>query len=86
MKYFLPTLCFLILPLSLQAKTMSACDHSCFEKKYQCNISKSHTLNNCHEDLVDCKVSCKQEIKNNLYALNPTAKDYSKALAGSIRK
>jgi hypothetical protein len=58
MKSLATLLSLLMFTVAAQAKEMSKCHHSCFEKKYQCNIKKSHTVNNCHGDLLDCKLSC----------------------------
>lgn len=68
MKYFLPILSLFLSSLSVQAKEMPACDRECFKKKYQCNIDKSHSYNNCSDDLFSCRASCKSGKTQNSYS------------------
>ncbi|MBA3813492.1 MAG: hypothetical protein H0X26_03235 [Alphaproteobacteria bacterium] len=58
----------LISTVSIQAKPMSNCHHSCFEQKYKCNIDKAYLLNNCDGALADCKVSCDSKDGKKQYA------------------
>src|SRR5271170_7341073 len=63
MKFLILLLTFLILGSPVQAKMMSSCEHACFEKKYNCNIYKSHTHNTCHEELFECRLGCMNDKK-----------------------
>jgi hypothetical protein len=51
-----------------QAKQMSACHHTCFKQKYQCNINKSYTFNNCDGELSDCRIGCESKSGKKQYA------------------
>ena len=95
MKLFSTLLSLLAFVSPLQAKIMSACEHACFEQKYQCNINKSHTYNTCNEDLLGCRLGCTDNKRHNAdsgeaFPLNvsfrPTLKLEGQALAGLVRK
>lgn len=65
MKYLLLLFSLIFSSFSVQAKETSACDQECFQKKYQCNIEKSFTYNNCSEELLTCRARCKTEKTQN---------------------
>ena len=94
MKFLNFILFILLFNLQAQAKTMSSCDHHCFDQKYNCNIYKSHTYNTCEDDLFTCRASCKSGKKQNDYStpllmdvsFHPTVEIDPKVLVGSIHR
>lgn len=94
MKFFTLILSLLLFTLPAQAKELTSCEYSCFEKKYACNIEKSYTYNNCTDDLFACQASCNSGKKQNIYAsalpidvsFHPRLEIDSKVLVGSIRR
>ena len=70
MKFLTPLLSFLLLTLPLQANELSMCEHECFKTKYDCNITKSHSFNNCDDELFTCRSSCNGGKKKNYYQTN----------------
>lgn len=94
MKIFNLIPAILLLNLSVQAKKLTSCEYSCFEKKYACNIENCYTYNNCDDDLFACQASCNSGKKQNFYAaalpidvsFRPRIEIDSKVLAASIRR
>lgn len=72
MKYISLITCLVVLSLQAQAKPMSSCHHACFQNKYQCNISKSHTFNNCDQELSDCRIGCESQAGKKQYVATTT--------------
>ena len=59
MKFLYTFISLLIFIPMAQAEPMSKCHFSCFEHKYQCNIDKSHLINNsCGKELAECRLKC----------------------------
>ena len=73
MKYLSLIATLLAFTSAAQAKPMSKCHHTCFEKKYQCNIDKAYILNNCDRELADCKQSCESTDGKKHYASTSTS-------------
>lgn len=68
MKFLLPLISLFLFSLPVEAKEVSSCDRECFKQKYQCNIDKSYTYNNCSDELFGCRASCKSGKKQNSYS------------------
>lgn len=94
MKFFNLTLSILLVTFQAQAKELTPCEYSCFEKKYDCNIQNCYTYNTCDDDLFACQASCNSGKKQNSYAatlpidvsFHPRIEIDSKVLTASIRR
>lgn len=67
MKYAAIIISILLIEADAYAEILSSCDATCFEEKVKCNGNRTHTFNNCNDELFVCRASCHSGKKQDQY-------------------